>query len=296
MGLPNYNIVSYLDQRGWCLERNTDDLSKYSTSLNYIKVLYGEEIPSADLTLVWNWPYLKTVKRKSKITTFLLDHWSIEYYQQRGVDFFKLVNSAADYLVVANDELWRRVIPHMKIPVFKLSAGVDATYFKPQPLPKKLVFGWCGNPEASPTDDDFKGQKIIKKVCQKLDVPFIELGYANRVALDKIVKSYYRKISVHICFSASEGDGLPLREAICCGRPVITTPVGSVSNLVSHQLNGLIINRDSIELADSIRYFVQNLHEIKRMSQNCRALSKIESWKTKAPHWETAFRMMIENK
>lgn len=296
MASPNYNIVSYLDQRGWCLERNTDDLAKYSKKLNYVKVLYGEKVPPADLTLVWNWPYLQSLNLKSKVTTFLLDHWSIDFYQQQGLDFFKLVNHTANYLVVSNDELWRRVIPHMKIPVFKLSAGVDTTYFKSQPLPKKLIFGWCGNPKASLTDDDLKGQKTIKKVCQKLDVHYIELGYENRVALDKIVESYYRKISVHICFSASEGDGLPVRESLCCGRPVITTPVGSVSNMVSHQLNGLIVSRDSMELADGIRYFVKNPHEIRRMSRNCKVVTKTESWKTKAPHWEAAFRMMIENK
>tara|TARA_R110002111_G_C6005195_1_gene373764 strand:+ start:7092 stop:7982 length:891 start_codon:yes stop_codon:yes gene_type:complete len=293
---PSYKVVSYLDQRGWCLDRHTDDLSKYAKTLKYIKVIRDEEIPPADLTLIWNWPYLSKLERQSKVTTFLLDHWSIDFYQKKGLDFFDLIHQKADYLIVINEELWRRVIPFMKIPVFKLSYGIDSTYFNPKPLPKNLIFGWCGNSNASPTQDDFKGFQTLRKVCQKLDVPFIELSHEGRVGLYEVVEHYYSKVAVHICFSVSEGDNNPLREALCCGRPVITTPVGTVANLVSHNLNGLIINRDSIELANSIRYFVENPNEVRRMSQNCSILSKTESWNSKAPLWETAFKMMIENK
>lgn len=296
MESPDYKIVSYLDQTGWCLERHTDDLSKYSKTLNYIKVLYGQKIPPADLLLIWNWPYLSSVEEQTTTVTFLLDHWSIEYYQQHNIDFFELVNQEADYLVVANYALWQFVIPHIKIPVIMLSVGADTAYFEPQPLPEKLVFGWCGNKEASPTQDDLKGYQTIRRVCQKLGAPFIELAHEDRIGLYEVVENYYKNISVHICFSKSEGDNNPIREALCCGRPVITTPVGTVANLVSHKLNGLVINRDSIELADSIRFFVENPHELQRMSQNCRSIPKTESWNSKAPHWESTFRMMIENK
>jgi glycosyltransferase involved in cell wall biosynthesis len=56
-----------------------------------------------------------------------------------------------------------------------------------------------------------------------------------------------------VCASTSEGGPRVTAEAMACGVPVISTPVGVMAELLEDGINGLIFRWDAAELADKIR-------------------------------------------
>ncbi|MDY6864479.1 MAG: glycosyltransferase family 4 protein [Halobacteriota archaeon] len=61
---------------------------------------------------------------------------------------------------------------------------------------------------------------------------------------------------------------ISLIEAMAIGKPVIATKVGSVSKLVKHKVNGILIDPgSSVELAEGIKYLIENEKESKEMGK-----------------------------
>lgn len=57
---------------------------------------------------------------------------------------------------------------------------------------------------------------------------------------------------------ASEGTSLSCLEAMSCGLPIITTPVGGLGDLIIDGYNGLIFDPNHDDLTDYIRYLAEN--------------------------------------
>jgi len=64
--------------------------------------------------------------------------------------------------------------------------------------------------------------------------------------------SAYRRSRMLICASTSEGGPRVTCEAMACGTPVVTTPVGIMTELVHDGDNGLLFRWDAAELAEKI--------------------------------------------
>jgi len=70
-----------------------------------------------------------------------------------------------------------------------------------------------------------------------------------------------------LCTSDSEGMPLSLIEAQMSGVPVVSTDVGSVSEIVEDGITGKLAPKDSRKLADAIREVVQNISKGSEMSR-----------------------------
>jgi glycosyltransferase involved in cell wall biosynthesis len=66
---------------------------------------------------------------------------------------------------------------------------------------------------------------------------------------------------IALCTSDSEGMPLALIEAQMAGVPVVSTNVGSVSEIVEDGITGRLAKRDVAELSSAIREVVTSIHK-----------------------------------
>ena len=77
---------------------------------------------------------------------------------------------------------------------------------------------------------------------------------------------FYASGHILMCMSLHEGGPLPVIEAMHCGRPVISTEVGIVPEVVEHGVNGWIVDRSRSALTKAIINIVENTALIAKMS------------------------------
>jgi glycosyltransferase involved in cell wall biosynthesis len=88
------------------------------------------------------------------------------------------------------------------------------------------------------------------------------LGLHNRVQLlghyDE-PKTVYDLMDIFVLPSFSEGFALVIPEAMACGLPVVSTPVGCAPEIIRNNINGIIIPpNDSDALAGALEYLIVN--------------------------------------
>ena len=154
---------------------------------------------------------------------------------------------------------------------FSTPNGIESSIFYPSELPptEELRLMWVGNPGNAHHGSNKGFHAIIKPVLSE----FVEMGVSlvtatpdNPVAREHMGK-FYRDNHVLICASLHEGGPMPIMEALACGRPVITTEVGIVPELVEHERNGLIYVRSRSGLRNMIRKICDNRELISEMQK-----------------------------
>lgn len=157
--------------------------------------------------------------------------------------------------VFANSEEGRRLLGLPR--AFCCQNGVDAEFFRPPAaLPEEFRAAWVGNPAS----DGVKGLDLIEEACRILDVPLIATAHdASKGDLsgirghEELRGSVYWPASCYLCASLREGTPNPALEALACGVPVISTAVGNMPEVITHGVNGLLVERDAQALAQAMR-------------------------------------------
>lgn len=146
--------------------------------------------------------------------------------------------------------------------------GIDDTLFKPTKLPEdgQLRFMWVGNPSTSHHGDNKAFHSIVEPVCQELGVVLKTATPLNPVPREKMGE-FYAENHILICTSEHEGGPMPILEALASARPVISTRVGIVPELVVHGQNGLLIERSRSNLREAIQYLVSNPKKVYEMHE-----------------------------
>lgn len=65
----------------------------------------------------------------------------------------------------------------------------------------------------------------------------------------------YRSARLLVCASTSEGGPRVVPEAMACGTPALTTPVGIVPDIIQHDVNGLVFDGEAATLAEQLERF-----------------------------------------
>ena len=74
---------------------------------------------------------------------------------------------------------------------------------------------------------------------------------------------------VYILPSYNEGLPIAILEAMSYSHPVISTPVGGIPEVVENKRNGILVEPGNYqEIADAIRYYIENRNEIKNQGEN----------------------------
>ncbi len=168
--------------------------------------------------------------------------------------------------------------------------GVDIELFNVQDsinLSGDLRIGWVGDPYHAAGKgyfdfikplDSLPGVKLFIADSESQYRPYIEMPF------------FYNSIDLYVCASLSEGTPNPCLEALSCGRPVITTQVGNMPELIKDGINGYIINRDFIELKKKVEFLRDNRFLLYFMSKNARATILNWSWEKQAKNYLSMIR------
>lgn len=167
---------------------------------------------------------------------------------------------------------------------FYTPAGVDLELFRPRPLPsfdEGLTVLWVGN-----TDPHFhahnKGlEEIVRPALAGL--PKVRLLVATRQShlAHRAMPDFYARGHVFVCSSASEGGPLPLLEAMACGRPVVSTDVGVVPELVDADC-GRIIPRCAEALRKAICELNESRESLAEMGRQAALRIRGRTWQAAA--------------
>lgn len=117
------------------------------------------------------------------------------------------------------------------------------------------------------------------------------LGYVS----DNKLPNLYSTVDMFMFTSRYEGFGLTFLEAMSSGTPVIGTPVGGFPDLVTHNESGIIVNRNSAEIANIINKFASSEQLVTEMSTNARHVAESRTWDTVAAETEEIYKSVIEN-
>jgi hypothetical protein len=149
--------------------------------------------------------------------------------------------------------------------------GIEGSIFYPDKIvqnrPLRLM--WVGNP-STPHHGENKGfHSIVKPVVESFSEEEVVLKTAtpeHPVPRDAM-GDFYRANDVLLCTSKHEGGPLPIIEALACGRPVISTPVGVVHEVVQHGVNGLLIERNQASLKGAIQSLLDDSKLLQRLGE-----------------------------
>ena len=147
--------------------------------------------------------------------------------------------------------------------------GIDRKLFYPTPLPscENIRFMWVGNPSTSHHGDNKAFHSIVEPVCEDLGVTLRTATPLNRVPREEM-GNFYSENHVLICSSEHEGGPMPILESLASARPVISTNVGIVPEVVIPNQNGIIIQRSQTALKEAIQSLLSNPQKLKNMHES----------------------------
>ena len=232
--------------------------------------------------------YRKEVLDYIYITTSVYDHNYLnkeEYYMTEHImEFVRKYTVSSKKLLDTYSNL------KLENPLMEITDGVDLNLFYPKNIERlnnikerEVVIGWVGNSKWNANSNDHKGvHTIIKPAVEEL----VAEGYKLRLEFtDKQdgfiphneMVNYYSKIDLYICASLNEGTPNPVLESMACGIPVISTDVGIVEEALGEKQKRYILEDRTKEcLKEKIKLFINNLDEIKELSNE--NLERIQEW------------------
>ena len=154
---------------------------------------------------------------------------------------------------------------------FSTPNGIESSIFFATELPStdELRFMWVGNPGSAHHGINKGFHTIIKPVLDEFFESGVRLVTATpeNPVLRENMGDFYRANHVLLCASSHEGGPMPIVEALACGRPVVTTEVGIVPEIVEDGKNGLIFARSRTGLRNMILKISENRSLISEMGE-----------------------------
>lgn len=266
-------ILLVPDVPGWAWDRRARSLQKYAPPNYQVDVIYGDSwtkqlASKYDAVLQFSWPSVKELDHPNywgfvanegcmhpyhKVTS--VDQWlPDERLAVRAASASKNRKTAIERLprfrgviTINNKPQLTEFLKRTCRRLIYLATGVDVNVFKPTVEPRpdddRLRIGWCGKPSQgvrfSPKGYHEVFQPLVRRVGYHVDGVWIDWhpnarDHANRLGTDEMV-AWYNSLDVLLVTSSVEGTPSVLLEAMACGVPVISTPVGITESVMFSQ-------------------------------------------------------------
>ena len=163
---------------------------------------------------------------------------------------------------IVSDSYWKQRLGALGITnAWQIPQAFDHSRFHPLPLPEEFTVGWLG------TNYPYKRFDTARLAVQLAGVASVDNG--RRDLLEKgspewlgSALDFHRRISAYIVTTFTDTGPLPPQEAMLCGRPVITTTMGMMRDLVAHKVNGYVFDGSVEDLAVAIHWVRDHLTEL----------------------------------
>jgi len=300
------------DVPNWAWDHNADGIIENLPQYEFTK-MYGNEVTQKDL---------------DNYDSILLFPWYDDNSEGEEVDISHLNTavSAHNFHLFWLDKAKERLPKFKSIAAFsrKIKAileehnlnkniyycpcGVNEKMFYPNRRirNKRFVVGWTGKiTQESDNGYHMKGyhtllRPIVDKLRNRKDIQFKinNRSYGNTYKFEEM-PDYYNSVDLQICTSFREGTPNPIFEASACGKPVISTDVGCIPDLVKHGENGFIVPsfENAVEAKDRVDEFVKYILYLKNNRniaekmgyRNREIIERDWTWKTKAKNYIPIF-------
>lgn len=176
--------------------------------------------------------------------------------------------------------------------------GLDLEQFKPLPdrPDRKFTVGFAGNVHGPGMH--YKGYKFFSQAAIDMwaEVNHLKRLHAhNQLAHDDMVAEFYHQIDCLVLPSLGEGCSNVTMEALACGVPVLTTPVGFHGERLTHMKDCLFISRNNDDIKVKIRLLKDNPEIWQTLSENGRNFAvKHHDINVIARRYDDVFRDALE--
>jgi len=306
------NILLLIDVPNWAWDRNASAIMKYLPEYSFSKKkLKGNStINSGNYDHIHSMGWLPATFCAEKVTAGVCSH-NFEFRDQRAEDFFPKFK----YLTANSQKLYK-IVSRYTDKVIYAPNGVHEDLFTPRVKKpeKKFVVGWVGQETKggltleNHNRIDIKGfHMVLKPLKERMKKhPHIEFKvlsnkYFNARPYEEM-PDFYNDVDVQICTSYREGTPNPMFEAASCGKPLISTNVGAISEVIKDGENGFLINEynDEDDLEKTIDQFEAKILSLyvnrelglKMGERNREIIEKDWTWKEKAKNFKKLFEIV----
>lgn len=125
------------------------------------------------------------------------------------------------------------------------------------------------------------------------------LGVANRVTFPGFLtppkkREWFAQSDIYINTNHIDNMPVAILESCAMGLPVVSTKVGGISYLLSHEETGLLVPPSDVRgMVDAIVRLVESPELASRLSQNGRQLAERSSWDRVQHMWEQLFTELL---
>lgn len=307
-------ILLVTDRPGWAFDFIADELIQFASHRYDF-----EKIPKAEFDpkrhgrgfdayyFFWWGPGSWQLARKARIprarTMSVVS--SFNSWQKLGWDAKRLGKELRHWSAVGviSREL-EEVIQHDHPRIRLTRHGIDPERFREQqPIPREreageLIVGWAGSLKYA----ELKGLTgILEPAVEKVPGARLELAvgdggeHPNAKAYPQAqMHEFYNAIDVYVCASSNEGAPLTVLEAGACGRPVISTRVGIVPELIREGVSGLVVERTVEAVAEALRELQADRESLISMGQALKQEVLSEwTWSSRIGEYEQLFDEVI---
>lgn len=135
---------------------------------------------------------------------------------------------------------------------------------------------------------------FVKSFIDKYDlsnrVEFVE----GVLPWEKVIFKYYSRAGIFVLPSYSEGLPSVVLEAMAAEVPVITTPVGDITDLVRHGETGILVEPGNPKaLADSLLMVLQDKTLRRKITENALKNVKYYDWRVRANIFDKIYTQLI---
>lgn len=302
-------ILLIADVPRWAWDRNADALIKYLPQYELSKG-YFRHFRRLDFTKydhVHSMGWLPARGMAPKLSGAVCSH-NFELRNEGGETAFPQFMA----LTANSPFLYEKVKPYNEH-LFYAPNGVHEDLFLPcfKERDKKFVVGWVGQETSGGLTMaecgriDIKGyQAVLLPLIERMKkYPDIEFklctnNHKNAVSHEEMPK-FYKDVDCQICTSLAEGTPNPMFEAASCGKALISTNVGAISECITNAGNGFLIDayKSRADLPSVIDQFETLILKLKNDRDLCEEMGKksretIEknwTWKERAKQWIPLF-------
>lgn len=147
--------------------------------------------------------------------------------------YFQSISAMTPYWVHVMADYCRQHLGRQGISSFYAPQCITTTGFTRQPTPTKITVGYLGG-----NSDGFKRFDVIEEAAELAGLPCI--GHeASKVWLTKEeVVALYARTGIFVNAAWGAAGPVPAQEALLCGRPVLTTPIEPMVDVIKAGVNG----------------------------------------------------------